>query len=47
MLSSTPIIAPTYFIVAGIAGNEGAIISRDRFEVAYSDELTDTKWYLI
>jgi len=29
-LSKLPIVAPVYFIVGGLAGNEGAIITRDR-----------------
>lgn len=34
-LSTTPIIAPAYFIIAGTKGNEGAVITRDRFYVAH------------
>ena len=40
-------IAPAYFILAGVKGNEGAIISRDRFGAANIVTLTDDKWYLV
>lgn len=36
-LRDTPVIAPSYFIVAGLGPNEGAVITRDRFSVANLD----------
>jgi hypothetical protein len=46
-LTESYIIAPSYFIVAGLKGNEGAVITRDRFAVAHLDELTDKKWFVL
>lgn len=46
-LSSETLIAPAYLIVAGTKGNEGAIISRDRFGIANITTLTDDKWFLV
>lgn len=46
-LSTEPLIAPGYFIVAGLKENEGAIISRDRFGAANITTLTDNKWFLV
>ena len=40
-------IAPSYIILAGTQGNEGAIITIDRFFSANIETLTDTKWYLV
>jgi len=47
MLSTTPVIAPGYLILAGTKGNEGAIITRDRYSVAHTETLTDDKWYVL
>ena len=46
-LHDTPVIAPSYFIVAGLNSNEGAVITRDRFSVANLDVLSDDKWFLL
>ena len=46
-LSSQPVIAPGYLIVAGLKGDEGVVISRDRFGVAHVDRLNDTRWYIL
>ena len=46
-LSTEPVIAPGYFIVAGTKGNEGAIISRDRYDAANIDTLAADRWYLV
>jgi len=46
-LHDTAVIAPSYFIIAGINPNEGAVITRDRFSVAHVDALTDDKWYVL
>jgi len=46
-LSDTPVIGPSYFIIAGLETNEGAVITRDRFSVANVDKLTDDKWYVL
>jgi hypothetical protein len=36
-LSEEYVIAPSYFIVAGLKNNEGAVITRDRFTIANMD----------
>ena len=36
-LHDTTIIAPCYYIIAGLKENEGAVITRDRFAVAHID----------
>ena len=46
-LKTTPIIAPTYYIVAGTEGNEGINIARDPDGVANIEELSDDKWFLL
>lgn len=46
-LHDTPVIAPSYMIVAGLKENEGAVITRDRFSVAHVDNLTNDKWYVL
>ena len=40
-------IAPGYFILAGVKGNEGAIITRNRYDVANVTALSDDRWYLV
>lgn len=46
-LSNVEVIAPSYFIVAGLKDNEGAVITRDRFSVAHLDQLTNDKWFVL
>eukprot|EP00178_Gracilaria_changii_P006355 TRINITY_DN20958_c0_g1_i1.p2 TRINITY_DN20958_c0_g1~~TRINITY_DN20958_c0_g1_i1.p2 ORF type:complete len:130 (-),score=8.43 TRINITY_DN20958_c0_g1_i1:18-407(-) len=46
-LKDTPVIAPGYIVLAGLEGNEGTIISRDRFGPAHIDTLSDDRWYLL
>ena len=41
------IIAPGYIILAGLQGNEGAVISRDRDQPAHIDYLNETRWYIL
>eukprot|EP00350_Pseudokeronopsis_sp_OXSARD2_P014061 CAMPEP_0170546808 /NCGR_PEP_ID=MMETSP0211-20121228/5142_1 /TAXON_ID=311385 /ORGANISM="Pseudokeronopsis sp., Strain OXSARD2" /LENGTH=218 /DNA_ID=CAMNT_0010851455 /DNA_START=356 /DNA_END=1012 /DNA_ORIENTATION=+ len=45
-LSSSPIIAPTYYILAGVKNDEGAVITRERFEPAAIEVLSETNWYV-
>jgi hypothetical protein len=40
-------IAPCYFIIAGVKENEGAIISRDRFTAANVTSLSNETWYIV
>jgi hypothetical protein len=47
MLKNTPISSPCYLIVGGTKGNEGAIITRDRFGPSNVELLTDANWYII
>lgn len=46
-ISETNTGTPAHFIVAGIKGNEGAVISKNRFSVANITPLTDDRWFLI
>ena len=46
-LHDTPVISPSYFIVAGLGPNEGAVITRDRFSVANVNALSDEKWFVL
>lgn len=46
-LSTDTLIAPGYLVVAGVKGDEGAIITRDRFGVANITTLSDERWYLV
>lgn len=46
-LTNTPIISPGYIIIGGLTGNEGTVISRDRFGPAHVDDLSDDRWYLL
>jgi hypothetical protein len=41
-----PVIAPGYVVMGGLKGNEGAIISRDRWAPAHVDLLSEDRWYL-
>ena len=40
------VAAPHYLILAGTKGNEGVVITKDRYGAAYIDELTDDKWFV-
>lgn len=46
-LKESPVSATSYFAIAGLKNNEGAIISRDRFSVANIDQLSDSNWFLV
>lgn len=46
-LSTVPIVAPTYYIVAGLTGNEGVVITRDRWTTANFWYLNSTSWFLV
>jgi len=45
--STSPIISPGYMILGGVSGNEGAIITRDKFGADDITELTADKWFLV
>ncbi|XP_002166472.3 acid ceramidase isoform X1 [Hydra vulgaris] len=47
MLSTEPLLAPVYYILAGIKLNEGVIISRSNTESLNPVELSSTTWYLV
>ena len=44
-LQKTHFIAPAYIIVSGTQGNEGVVITRDRFEPVNTWPLTETDWF--
>lgn len=48
-LSTTDLIAPAYFIVAGYKPNEGAVITRDQYETLDIWRLNNDKniWYIL
>ena len=46
-LSNTIVTGPVYYILAGISGNSGAVISRNRFNVANIATLNEENWYLL
>ena len=46
-LSQVPIVAPTYYIVAGVSGNEGVVITRDRWIAENFWYLNSTQWFLV
>jgi hypothetical protein len=51
-LSSRPVIAPVYYIVSGVSGNDGAVITRDRYHNKQAPLITTSRdsaanvWYL-
>jgi hypothetical protein len=45
-LATTRQIAPSYYAVSGLKGQEGAIISRDRYGVAHIDMISDNRWFV-
>ncbi len=46
-LANTTIPAITYFILAGIKDNEGAIITRDRMSSVNITYLSNDHWFLV
>jgi hypothetical protein len=48
-LTTTPISAYGYLILAGTKDDEGVVISRNRFDAAHIDRLnsTDDKWFIV
>jgi hypothetical protein len=38
---------PVYYIISGLAGNEGAVIERDVDKVHAYYELTDENWFIL
>ena len=46
-LGSVPVVAPTYYIIGGVSGNEGAVITRNRWDTANYWYLSDTTWFLV
>ncbi|QDZ18849.1 N-acylethanolamine-hydrolyzing acid amidase [Chloropicon primus] len=47
MLSTAPLIAPVYYIIAGISANDGALLTRDRTKSVQPLFLDNNKWYLL
>ena len=49
LLSSNDLIAPAYFILAGMQPNEGVVITRDQFELVnlWQLDLANSTWYLL
>ena len=49
MLSEAKHIQPAYFIVSGVEGDQGTIISKDRYSVADTRSLNSEEgvWYLV
>ena len=47
MLRYTPLTAPAHFIIGGVSGNEGVIISRSVDELAHEYTLSDDDWYVV
>ena len=47
MLSTAPLIAPVYYIIAGLGPNEGALLSRDRQKSIQPLFLDNSTWYLL
>lgn len=46
-LTERPIIAPVYYIVGGLNGNQGAVITRDRNSTVNVWNMNETEWYLV
>ena len=47
MLAETPMTSPGHYIIGGLSGNEGIVISRDEDNTVHRDELTDDKWFVV
>ena len=47
MLSTYPLVAPVYYIIAGVTSNEGALLSRDYNESLHPLYLDNSTWYLL
>ena len=43
----TPMTSPSHFIVGGLQGNEGVVISRDYDKVKNTRWLSDEDWFLV
>ena len=46
-IEETSLMAGVYFIVVGLKGNEGVIITRDRSDVVDKTTLREDKWFLV
>ena len=46
-LSTDSVIAPGYIILAGTKDYEGVIITRNRFDAAHVDRISEDRWYLL
>ena len=47
MLAETPMTSPGHYIIGGLSGDEGIVISRDEDNTVHRDELTDDKWFVV
>lgn len=47
MLSTAPLIAPVYYIIAGVSTNDGALLTRDRTKSIQPLFLDNKTWYLL
>ena len=43
----TKLVSSVYYVIAGIEGNEGSVITRDRDSSLNVDNLSDEKWYVL
>ena len=46
VLMSTPMTSPSHFIVGGMRGNEGVVISRDFDKTVKTRWLSDEDWFV-
>ena len=46
-LSTEAVVAPLYYIIAGIGENEGAVISKNRVGADHIDYLSERNWFLL
>ena len=47
VLMSTPMTSPSHFIVGGIEGNEGVVISKDYDKTVNMRWLSDEDWFVV
>lgn len=46
-LEQTPITSRSHFVVGGVSGNEGVVLSRDADDVVRKVQLTQESWFLV
>ena len=47
VLMSTPMTSPSHFIVGGLKGNEGVVISKDYDKTVNTRWLSDEDWFVV